>query len=133
MAVSVTAASAQDRDAAAEVVAQACTKVTGLKKRYADASYGGKCATALEQTHGISVEIVRHPGHRSTGKTPSSPCGPRSWPRASPSRPSTGASSALMRETSARRRIAHHDRSNGAPLAWVWPAEARVLATLLAP
>ncbi len=70
LAVTVTAASVQDRDAAAEVVAQACTKVPGLKKIYAYGAYGaygGKCATAIEQTHGISVEIVRHPGNRNTG------------------------------------------------------------------
>jgi len=67
LAVTVTAASVQDRDAAPEVVAQACAKVPGMKKIYADGAYGGKCASAIEQTHGISVEIVRHPGNRSTG------------------------------------------------------------------
>jgi len=67
LAVTLTAASVQDRDAAAEVVAQACTKVPGLKKLYTDAAYGGKCAVGIELTHGISVEVVRHPGNRSTG------------------------------------------------------------------
>ena len=68
LAVTVTAASVQDRDAAAEVVAQACTKVPGLKKLYtAPTAYGGKCAQAIEQTHGIGVEMVRHPGNRSPG------------------------------------------------------------------
>ena len=67
LAVTVTAASVQDRDAAAQVVAQACTKVPGLKKLYTDGAYGGKCAQAIEQAHGISVEVVRHPGNRSTG------------------------------------------------------------------
>jgi len=28
--------------------------------------------------------------------------------------------------------IVHHDRSDWAPLAWVWLAEARILATRLA-
>jgi hypothetical protein len=28
--------------------------------------------------------------------------------------------------------MAHHDRSNWAPLAWVWLAEARILAARLA-
>ena len=46
---------------------EACTKVPSLKKLCTDAAYGGKCAQAIEQTHGISVEVVRHPGHRSTG------------------------------------------------------------------
>lgn len=57
----------QDRDAAANVVAQVCTKVPGPKKLHANATYGGKCAEAIAQAHGISVEVVRHPGKRSTG------------------------------------------------------------------
>ena len=67
LAVTVTAASLQDRDAAADVVAQACAKVPGLKKLYTDAAYGAKCTVATEPTHGISVEVVRHPGNRATG------------------------------------------------------------------
>ena len=51
LAVTITAASVQDRDAAAPVVAQACAKVPGLKKLYADGAYGGQCAVAIEQTH----------------------------------------------------------------------------------
>lgn len=42
LAVTVTAASVQDRDAAADVIAQAAAaKVPGLKKLYTDAAYGG--------------------------------------------------------------------------------------------
>lgn len=67
LAVTITAASVRDRDAAAPVVAQACAKAPGLLKLYADGAYGGKCATAIGQAHGISVEIVRHPGNRSIG------------------------------------------------------------------
>ena len=47
LAVTVTAPSVQDRDAAASVVAQACAKVPGLKKLYADGAYGGKCAQVV--------------------------------------------------------------------------------------
>lgn len=39
----------------------------GLKKLYADGAYGGKCAMAIEQAYGLSADIVRHPGNRSTG------------------------------------------------------------------
>lgn len=67
LAVTVTAASVQDRDAATQVVAQACTKVPGLQKLYTDGAYGGECKVAIEKTHDISVEVVRHPGNRSTG------------------------------------------------------------------
>ena len=54
LAVTVTAASVQDRDAAAPVVALACAKVPGLRKLYADGAYAGKCAVAIEETHGIT-------------------------------------------------------------------------------
>lgn len=135
LAVTVTAASVQDRDAAAAVVAQACAKAPGLKKLYADAAYGGKCAQALEHTHDISVEIVRHPGNRSTG----------TWQDAQqPLWPDTVASGFVVQakrwvverthawNERARRLIAHHDRSSWAPVAWVWLVEARILATRLA-
>lgn len=53
IALTVTAASVQDRDAAAAVVAQACAKVPGLEKLYTDGAYGGKCARDIEQLHHI--------------------------------------------------------------------------------
>ena len=135
LAVTLTAASVQDRDAAAEVVAQACTKVPGLKKIYADGAYGGKCAAAIEQAHGISVEIVRHPGNRSTGtwQDAQQPL----WPEIVAKGFVVQAKRWVVERTHAcneraRRLMAHHDRSNWAPLAWVWLAEARILAPRLA-
>jgi putative transposase len=134
LAVTVTAASVQDRDAAAPVVAQACAKVPGLKKVYADAAYGGKCAEAIEQAHGISVEIVRHPGNRSTGtwQDAQQPL----WPEVVASGFVVQAKRWVVERTHAwneraRRLIAHHDRSSWAPVAWVWLVEARILATRL--
>ena len=135
LAVTITAASVQDRDAAADVVAKACTKVPGLKKLYADGAYGGKCAQAIEQTHGITVEIVRHPGNRSTGtwQDAQQPL----WPDVVAKGFVVQAKRWVVERTHAwnercRRLIAHHDRSDWAPLAWVWLAEARILATRLA-
>jgi putative transposase len=135
LAVTVTAASVQDRDAAAPVIAQACAKVPGLKKLYADAAYGGKCAEAIEHTHGLSVEIVRHPGNRSTGtwQDAQQPL----WPDAVASGFVVQAKRWVVERTHAwneraRRLIAHHDRSSWAPVAWVWLVEARILATRLA-
>ena len=135
LAVTVTAASVQDRDAAAEVVAQACTKVPGLKKLYTDGAYAGKCAVAIEQTHGISVEVVRHPGNRSTGtwQDAQQPL----WPEVAAKGFVVQAKRWVVERTHAwneraRRLMAHHDRSNWAQLAWVWLAEARILATRLA-
>ena len=135
LAVTVTAASVQDRDAAAEVVAQACAKVPGLKKLYTDGAYGGKCAHAIEQTHGISVEVVRHPGNRSTGtwQDAQQPL----WPEVVAKGFVVQAKRWVVERTHAwneraRRLMAHHDRSTWAPVAWVWLAEARILATRLA-
>ena len=135
LAVTVTAASVQDRDAAAEVVAHACAKVPGLKKLYTDAAYGGQCAQSIEQTHGISVEVVRHPGNRSTGtwQDPQQPLLPEVVAKGFV----VQAKRWVVERTHAwneraRRLMAHHDRSDWAPLAWVWLAEARILATRLA-
>ena len=133
--VTVTAASVQDRGAAAEVVAQACTKVSGLKKLCTDGAHGGKCAFAIEQAHGVSVEVVRQPGNRSTGtwQNAQQPL----WPEVVAKGFVVQAKRWVVERTHAwneraRRLMAHHDRSNWAPLAWVWLAEARILATRLA-
>lgn len=135
LAITVTAASVQDRDAAAEVVAQACGKAPGLQKLYADGAYGGKCAQAIEQAHGIRVEVVRHPGNRSTGtwQDAQQPL----WPEVVAKGFVVQAKRWVVVRTHAwneraRRLMAHHDRSDWAPLAWVWLAEARILATRLA-
>lgn len=135
LAVTITAASVQDRDAAAPVVALACAKVPGLKKLYADSAYSGKCAQTIEQTHGIHVEIVRHPGNRSTGtwQNAQQPL----WPEIVPKGFVVQAKRWVVERTHAwnertRRLMAHHDRSDWAPVAWVWLAEARMLATRLA-
>jgi putative transposase len=134
LAVTITAASVQDRDAAPAVVAQACAKVPGLKKLYADAAYGGRCAAALEQAHGLSVEIVRHPANRSTGtwRDAQQPREPEVVPRGFVVQPKRW----VVERTHAwneraRRLMAHHDRSNWAPVAWIWLAQARILATRL--
>ena len=128
LAVTITAASVQDRDAAAPVVAQACAKVPGLKKLYADGAYGGKCALAIEQAHKLSVEIVRHPGNRGTGTW----TGPQQvlWPEEIPRGFVVLPKRWVVERTHAwneraRRLMAHHDRSNWAAIAWVWLAESR--------
>jgi putative transposase len=135
LAVTVTAASVQDRDGAPAVVALACAKVPGLKLLHADAAYGGKCAHALEKDHGIRVDIARHPGNRTTGtwQTSQQPL----WPDVVPKGFVVQAKRWVVERTHAwneraRRLIAHHDRSNWAPVAWVWLTEARILATRLA-
>ena len=135
LAVTITSASVQDRDTAADVVAKAYAKVPELKKLYTDGAYGGQSALAIEKTHGISVEVVRHPGNRSTGtwQDAQQPL----WPEQVPKGFVVQAKRWVVERTHAwnercRRLIAHHDRSDWAPVAWVWLAEARILATRLA-
>lgn len=67
IALSVTAAGMQDRDAAAAVVAQACAKAPALATLYTDGAYAGKCAREIEQRHQIRVEVIRRPGNSTTG------------------------------------------------------------------
>lgn len=134
LAVLVTAANVQDRDGAPTVVAQACAKVPTLKRLYADSAYAGQCAQSLEQAHGIEVEIVRSPGNRLTGtyhdaqgslwSEPELPrfALPKRW---------------VVERTHAwgercRRLVMHHDRNSRIATAWIWLADAGILAARLA-
>lgn len=132
LAVSVTSAGVQDRDAAPPVVAQACAKAPGLKRLYVDAAYAGRCAQHIEQTHGVTVQVVRTAGNRVTGTFQS-----ELWPEAPARNFIVQAKRWVVERTHAwneraRRLIAHHDRSSWAPVAWVWLTEARILVTRLA-
>ncbi|RMH64828.1 MAG: IS5 family transposase [Bacteroidetes bacterium] len=132
LAVSVTAASVQDRDAAPEVLARACAKAPRISTLFADSAYAGRCADNLEKEHRVHVKIVRH---RPTGTFVHEQ--QSLWPEP----PAPGfvvqAKRWVVERTHAwneraRRLIAHHDRSQWAPVAWVWLAEARILAIRLA-
>ena len=131
LAVTVTAASVQDRDAAAAVVAQACAKAPGLAKLYTDGTYSGKCARKIEQQHRIRVEVVRRPDNRTIGAlhdavhatTPAMEIEkgfvalPKRW---------------VVERTHAwterwRHTVMHHDRKLTISAAWVWLTEARML------
>jgi putative transposase len=132
LAISVTSAGVQDRDAAAPVVAQACAKAPGLRRLYVDAAYAGRCAQHLEQTHDIAVQVVRTAGNRVTGTFQT-----ELWPEAPTRNFVVQAKRWVVERTHAwneraRRLMAHHDRSNWAAVAWVWLTEARILATRLA-
>lgn len=134
LAVVVTAASVQDRDGATTVVAQACAKVPSLKKLYADSAYAGRCAESLEQAHGIEVEIVRSPGNRLTGTyhdAQGSLWSESELPRfALPKRWVVERTHAWGERC--RRLVMHHDRSSRIATAWVWLADAGILAARLA-
>lgn len=97
----------------------------------------------LEKTHGIAVQIVRHPANRVTGtfvaqqQPQQRPQQQLLWPEPAPKGFVVQAKRWVVERTHAwneraRRLIAHHDRSDWAPVAWVWLAEARMLATRLA-
>lgn len=134
LAVTITAASVQDRDAAAAVVGQALVVVPQAAKLYADSAYAGQCKQQLEAAHEqLHVQIVRSSAN--TG----------SWldmqQRLFPQPPAPGfvvqAKRWVVERTHAwieraRRLVMHHDRSQWAPVAWVWLTEARLLAARLA-
>jgi putative transposase len=136
IALTVTAASVQDRDAAAAVVAQACSKVPGLEKLYTDGAYGGKCARNIEQLHHIRVEVVRRPGNGTTGTlhNPTQGAAPTEEINAGfvvlPKRWVVERTHAWTERW--RRTVMHHDRKLDVSAAWVWLAEARMLLNRLA-
>lgn len=64
LAVSVTAASVQDRDGAGASVASACARHANVTTLFADQAYAGQCAMRLEREHGVQVQIVRRASAR---------------------------------------------------------------------
>lgn len=138
IALTVTAANVQDRDAAAAavVVAQACAKVSGLEKRYTDGAYGGKCARDIEQLRHMRVEVVRRPGNGTTGtlQDPARTSEPTAEINAGfvvlPKRWVVERTHAWTERW--RRTVMHHDRKLAVSAAWVWLAEARMLLSRLA-
>jgi transposase len=135
LAVTITAASVQDHDTAADVVAKAYAKAHTIKKLYTDAAYAGQRAAAIERAHGITVEVVRRQGNRATGtwRDAQQPLGPEESAKPFVMQPMRW----VVERTHAwlerdRRLIAHRDRSDRAPSAWIWLAQARMVATRLA-
>jgi len=68
LAVSVTAASVQDRDAAHPVVRASINKYPSIQTLFADSGYAGACAQTISQCHGIRVQVVRHPANKNVGR-----------------------------------------------------------------
>ena len=63
LAVTITPASVQDRDAAPTVVAHACAKLPTLKRLYVDGAYAGRCAQALHAAHDIEAANILVTNH----------------------------------------------------------------------
>lgn len=130
LAVLITPASVQDRDAAAPVVAQACAKHPSLKTLFVDGAYSGGCAERLREAHQIDVQVVRHPANRTVGyrQAEQLPLFEAATVRAFVPLPKRW----IVERTHAwneraRRLIMHHDRSMAVSTAWVWLAESRML------
>jgi transposase len=136
LAVSVTAASVQDRDGAHPVVAQALAKYPGVQCLFVDCGYAGRCAQTVSQLHTIQVQVVRHPANKNVGR----------WRHPEQTDLFTVQSDAhgfvvlakrwVVERTHAwneraRRLVMHHDRLSAVSEAWVWLTEARLLARRL--
>jgi transposase len=136
LAVSVTAASLQDRDGAHPVMATAMDKYPSIETLFVDSAYAGQCAQTVSQLHDIQVQVVRHPANKNVGywthpeqldlfTVQADAKGfvvlPKRW---------------VVERTHAwneraRRLIMHHDRLSKVSETWVWLAEARLLARRL--
>lgn len=68
LAVCVTAASVQDRDAAEPVAAAAKAKYATIEKGWVDAGYGGRVLDTIRDRHDIDLQVVRHPANRNVGR-----------------------------------------------------------------
>jgi transposase len=126
LAVSVTAASVQDRDGAPEAVAAACAKYASIQILYADSAYAGQCAQRLEHDHPLTVQIVRRPSSAGEWDDPQLPL----WSAAAgfvvlPKRWVVERTHAWLERS--RRLVMHHDRSTAHATAWAWLAQARML------
>ena len=129
LAVVVTAASVQDRDGAYPAMAQACAKYPTISRVFVDSAYAGRCAERLEASHGIAVQVVRHPGNRNVGRWQAEQLplfdAPTRAYAALPKRWIVERSHAWLER--ARRLVMHHDRLVEVSESWVWLSEARRL------
>jgi putative transposase len=128
VAVLVTGAGVQDRDAAEPAMDLAMQKVPGIDILYVDGGYAGARASAIRERHGIRVEVVRHPANRNVGTwhreqlplfdpNPGFKVLPKRW---------------IIERTNAwndrpRRMNKDHDRNVAVSTGWIWLAEGRRL------
>lgn len=129
IAVVVTVASVQDRDAAMPSVDLAKQKVPGIRMVYVDSGYAGARAREIREKYDIDVEVVRHPRNRSVGRWHEGQLPlfddtstgfvvlPKRW---------------VIERTNAwndrpRRMNKDHDRNLAVSTGWIWLAEGRRL------
>lgn len=134
LAVFIQTADIHDGTGAAVIVDAGMKKYPTLQTLYADSSYGGRAAKAIRAKHNISVEVVRHPANRLVGV--------RNLPQLS--LPGLELSRRfvplpkrwVVERTHAwndrpRRLAKDHDRTILSASAWIWLAEAKMLARRL--
>jgi transposase len=129
IAVVVTTANVQDRDAAMPAMDLAKDKVPGIEKLYVDGGYAGSRIQEIREKYDMDVEVVRHPGNRNVGRWHEGqlalfhdvPTGfvvlPKRW---------------IIERTNAwndrpRRMNKDHDRLTAVSTGWIWLAEGRRL------
>jgi len=128
VAVLVTVASTQDRDAAMPAMDLAKAKVPGLEMLYVDGGYAGVCAQEIRVKHQMEVEVVRHPRNRNVGR----------WHQGQlplfeiPKGFVVLAKRWVVERTNAwtdrpRRMAKDHDRNLAVSTAWIWLTEGRML------
>lgn len=68
LAVLITGANVQDRDAAEPVVQMAKEKYDTIRRGWVDAGYGGKALDAIRANLDVDLSVVRHPNNRNVGR-----------------------------------------------------------------
>jgi len=132
LAVSVTAASVQDRDGAHPVMASAMEKYPSIEILFADSGYAGQCAQTVSQCHDIQVQVVRHPANKNVGRWTHPDQGDLFTIQADAKGFVVLAKRWVVERTHAwneraRRLVMHHDRLSSVAEAWVWLTEGRML------
>lgn len=132
LAVSVTAASVQDRDGAYPVVAETMAKYPTVETVFVDTGYAGRCAQTISQSHDIHVQVVRHPANKLTGRWAHPQQQDLFTVHADPQGFVVLAKRWVVERSHAwveraRRLAIHHDRLPEVAEAWVWLTEARRL------
>jgi transposase len=128
VAVLITSASTQDRDAAMPAMDLAKAKVPGIQMLYVDSGYSGTRAQEIREKHQVEIEVVRHPRNRNVGRWHEGqlplfdlPTGfvvlPKRW---------------IIERTNAwidrpRRMNKDHDRNLAVSTGWIWLTEGRML------
>lgn len=132
LAVSVTAASVQDRDGAYPVVSKMMAKHPTIKTLFVDSAYAGQCAQLISHCHNIRAQVVRHPANRNVGRWVNDKQADLFTVEADaqgfvvqPKRWVVERSHAWIERS--RRLIMHHDRLSQVAETWVWLAGARFL------